>query len=259
MEHAVDVAVDDLAGHLGDEPEAEHQHEQQAQRHAQDHHAPEQHLHDGGSQCVGQKGDHAVDAVFQRQAQRLVQQRDLRPHVGEQHLEDDQVQHRGHPQRHAHVDALAQHIEAEIHKKNLQRDHHAVEDARRDAGLEVALEGLAVGHPPVAGFVAQGAQHGVVHAGKGRPGQDAARHRADEHDRQAVCQKADVHQADHRGKAQAGEQVRQEHAVHIAADQLKKAAYAGLAGGVLLDALALFEVICGRKQTHFMRYLSLDP
>ena len=71
VEHPVDIAVHDLAGHLGNEPEAEDQHQEKTQRHAQDHHTPEQHLHDGGSQCVGQKGDHAVDAVFQGQAQRL--------------------------------------------------------------------------------------------------------------------------------------------------------------------------------------------
>ncbi len=46
-------------------------------------------VHEGRRQCVGQEGDHAVDAVFQGQAQGLIQQHDLRPHVGEQHLEED--------------------------------------------------------------------------------------------------------------------------------------------------------------------------
>ena len=199
---------------------------------------------------MGQERDHAVDAVFHGQAEGLIQQHDLRPHVGEQHLEDEQVQHRGHPQRHAHIGALAQHIEAEIHKEDLRRDHHTVENARRDAGLEIAFESAAVGHPPITGLIAQGAQHGIVHAGQRRPGQNAAHHRACQHDRQAVCQKADVHQTDHRQKADAGQQVCKEHAVHITAHKLKKAAYAGLAGSILFNALTGLEVICGRKQTH---------
>ena len=45
------------------------------------------------------------DAVFTVRL-KLIQQHHLRPHVGEQHLEDEQVQHRGHPQRHAHIGAL---------------------------------------------------------------------------------------------------------------------------------------------------------
>ena len=196
---------------------------------------------------MGQEGDHAVEAVFHRQAEGLIQQHHLRPHVGEQHLEDEQVQHRGHPQRHAHIGALRQHAEAEIHKEDLHRDHDAVEDARRNTGLEVALEGAAVGHPPVTGLIAQGAQHGIVHAGQRRPGQNTAHHRTCQHDRQAVCQKADVHQTDHRQKADAGQQVCKEHAVHITAHKLKKAAYAGLAWGVFFHALAGFEVVCRRK------------
>ena len=37
----------------------------------QDHHAPEQDLHDGRCQCMGQEGDHAVDAVFEGLAEGL--------------------------------------------------------------------------------------------------------------------------------------------------------------------------------------------
>ena len=48
-------------------------------------------------------------------------------------------------------------------------------------------------------------------------------------------------------KADAGQQICKEHAVHITAHKLKKTAYAGLAGGVFLHALAGFEVICRRK------------
>ena len=247
MEHPVQVAVHDLTGHLGDEPEAEHQHEQQAQRHAQDHHTPEQDLHDGRCQCMGQESDHAVDAVLQRQAQGLVQQGNLRPHVGKQHLEDEQIQHRGHPQGHTHVGAVIQHVEAEIDQEDLQRDHHAVQYTRQDAGLEVALEGLAVGHPPVAGLVAQGAQHGVVHPGQHRPGQDAAHGGADQHDRQVVHQEADVHQADHRQKADAGEQVCKEHPAHIPAHQLEEAAHARFAGRVLFNARPVLEIFRRRK------------
>ena len=95
----------DLAGDLHLEPEAEHQHEQQAQRHTEDDEAPEQHCHERRGQCVGQESDHAVDAVLERLAERLVQQDHLGPHVGEQHVEDDEVEHRGHPHPHADVGA----------------------------------------------------------------------------------------------------------------------------------------------------------
>jgi len=95
--------------------------------------------------------------------------------------------------------------------------------------------------------VTQGTQHGIVHAGQRRPGQNSAYHRACQHDRQAVCQKADVHQTDHRQKADAGQQVCKEHAVHITAHKLKKTAHAGLAGSILFNALTGLEVICGRK------------
>ena len=173
---------------------------------------------------MGQECDHAVDAVLHSLAQGLVQQDDLGPHVGEQHLEDEQVQHGGHPQGHAHIGALIQHAKAEIHKEDLHRHHDAVEDAGGNAGAEVALEGFAVGHPPVARFVAQRAQHGVVHAGQSRPRQNAAADSAHDHNGQAVGQKADVHQTDHRQKADAGEQVGQKHAVHVAAHQLKETA-----------------------------------
>ena len=142
---------------------------------------------------------------------------------------------------------MVQHVEAEIHEKDLQRDHHAVEDARQDAGLEVLLEGPAVGGPPVARFVPQGPQHGVVHPGQHGACQNAAHCRREQHHGQAVHQKADVHQADDGHKAQAGEQVCQKHPAHIPAYQLKKAAEAGLAGGVLLDAVSGFEIVCRRK------------
>lgn len=83
VEDAVHVAVDDLAADLGLEPEAEDEHQEDAQRHAQDDDAPEQDGHDGGRQRMGQEGDHAVQAVLQRLVEGLVQQDHLRPHVGQ--------------------------------------------------------------------------------------------------------------------------------------------------------------------------------
>ena len=199
---------------------------------------------------MGQKGDHAVDAVFQSQAQRLVQQHHLRPHVGKQHLEQHQIEHRSHPQRDAHVGTVVQHIEAEIDEENLQRDHHGIQHTGHKAGLEVALERLAVGHPPVARLVAQRAQDGIVHSGQRGPGQQTAHGGTAQHHRQAVLQKADVHQTDDRCKPDAGQQVCKEHPVHITAYKLKKAADAGLAGGVLFDTLTGLEIIGRRKKTH---------
>ena len=116
----------------------------------------------------------------------------------------------------------------------------------------VLLEGLAVGGPPVAGLVAQGAQDGVVHPRQHRSGQNAAHGGAEDHDRQAVHQEADVHQTDDRQKAQTGEQVGEEHPAHIPAHQLEEAADAGLAGGVLFHARAGLEIVCRREQTHGM-------
>ena len=253
MEDAVHVAVDDLAADLGLEPEAEDEHQEDAQRHAQDDDAPEQDGHDGGSQRVGQEGDHAVQAVLQRLVEGLVQQDHLRPHVGEQHVEQHQVQHRGHPHGQADVGAVVQHVEAEIDEEDLDGDDGAVDDAGQDGGFEVPLERAAVGGPPVARFIAQGAEHGVVHARQCGAGQNAARNGADHHDGEVVHQKTDIHQADNRQKADAGEKVSQEHAGHVAPDQLKKAADARFAGGVLLDARSgLAEIICRRKKTHFV-------
>ena len=137
-------------------------------------------------------------------------------------MEQHKVQHRGHPHGNAHVGAVVQHVEAEIDQEDLHRDDHAVQDAGQDAGLEVLPEGPAVGRPPVTGLVTQGTQHGVVHAGQRGACKDAARNGADDHHGQVVHQEADVHQADHRQKADAGEQVCKEHAAHIAAHQLKK-------------------------------------
>ena len=142
---------------------------------------------------------------------------------------------------------MVEHIEAEIDQKDLGRDHHAVQDARHDAGLEVPLKGLAVGHPPVARLVPQGAEDGVVHSGQGRAGQNAAHGCTEEHDRQAVHQKAEVDHADHRQKADAGQDVGEEQAAHVAADQLKKAARAGLAGCILFDARASLKIVRRRK------------
>ena len=201
---------------------------------------------------MGQEGDHAVDAVFEGLAEGLVQQDDLGPHIGEEHMEEDEVEHRGHPHPHADVGAAVEHIEAEVDEKDLHRDHDAVEHPRQDAGLEVLPEGLAVGGPPVAGLVAQGAQDGVVHPRQHRPGQNAAHGGAEDHDRQAVHQEADVHQTDDRQKAQTGEQVGKEHPAHIPAHQLEEAADAGLAGGVLFHARAGLEIVCRREQTHGM-------
>ena len=73
---------------------------------------------------------------------------------------------------------------------------------------------------------------------------------ANQHDRQVVHQEADIHQTDHRHKAQAGEQVCQKHAVHVAPYQLREAADAGLAGSVLFDTLTGLEIIGRRKKTH---------
>ena len=167
-------------------------------------------------------------------------------------MEEDEVEHRGHPHPHADVGAVVEHIEAEVDEKDLHRDHDAVEHPRQDAGLEVLPEGLAVGGPPVAGLVAQGAQDGVVHPRQHRPGQNAAHGGAEDHDRQAVHQEADVHQTDDRQKAQTGEQVGEEHPAHIPAHQLEEAADAGLAGGVLFHARAGLEIVCRREQTHGM-------
>ena len=159
-------------------------------------------------------------------------------------MEQQQVEHRCHPHGHAHIGAVVEHVEAEIHKEDLHRDHHAVKHARQDAGLEIALECLAVGRPPVTGLITQGAQNGIVHTGQRRARQNAARSGTDQHHGEAVHQKADVDQADDREKAQAGEQVCKEHAAHIAAHQLEETAYAGLAGGVFLHARPRFEIIC---------------
>ena len=63
----------------------------------------------------------------------------------------------------------------------------------------------------------------------------------------------------HRHKAQAGEQVCQKHAVHVASYQLKEAADAGLAGSVLFNALARLEIVCRRKQTHNAVVTSFFP
>ena len=142
---------------------------------------------------------------------------------------------------------MVQHVEAEVDEENLNGDDGAVDDAGQDGGLEVPLEGLAVGRPPVTGFVAQSAEHGVVHAGQCGPGQDAAHHGAEHHDREVVHQKAHIHQTDHRQKADAGEQVCKEHAAHIAAHQLKKAAYARFAGRVLFNARPVLEIFRRRK------------
>ena len=161
-----------------------------------------------------------------------------------------QIEHRSHPQRDAHVGAVVQHIEAEIDEENLQRDHHGVQHTGHKAGLEVALEGLAVGHPPVARLIAQRAQDGIVHSGQRRARQQTAHGGAAQHHRQTVLQKADVHQTDDRCKPDAGQQVCKEHAVHITAYKLKKAADAGLAGSVLFDALTGLEIIGRRKKTH---------
>jgi len=162
-------------------------------------------------------------------------------------VEQHKVQHRGHPHGNAHVGAVVQHVEAEIDQEDLHRDDHAVQDAGQDAGLEVLPEGPAVGRPPVTGLVTQGAQHGVVHAGQRGACKDAARDGADDHYGQIVHQEADVHQADHRQKADAGEQVCKEHAAHIAAHQLKKAAYARFAGRVLFNARPVLEIFRRRK------------
>ena len=116
--------------------------------------------------------------------------------------------------------------------------------ARQDAGLEIALECLAVGRPPVTGLITQGTENGIVHAGQRRARQNAAHSGTDQHHGEAVHQKADVDQADDREKAQAGEQVCKEHAAHIAAHQLEETAYAGLAGSVFLHARPRFEIIC---------------
>lgn len=146
-------------------------------------------------------------------------------------MEDDEVEHRGHPHAYADVGAVVEQVEAEVHEEDLHRDHDAVEHARQDAGFEVLLESLAVGGPPVTGLIAQSAQNGVVHACQHRTGQDAAHGGAEHHDGQAVHQEADVHQTDDGQKAQTGEQVCKEHPAHIPAHQFEEAAYAGLAGG----------------------------
>ena len=132
----------------------------------------------------------------------------------------------------------------------MQRDHHGVQHTGQQARLKVALERLAVGHPPVARLIAQRAQDGIVHSGQRRARQQAAHGGAAQHHRQAVLQKADVHQTDDRCKPDAGQQVCKEHAVHITAYKLKKAADAGLAGGILFDALTGLEIIGRRKKTH---------
>ena len=172
-------------------------------------------------------------------------------------MEDDEVEHRGHPHPHADVGAVVEQVEAEVHEEDLHRDHDAVEHTRQDAGFEVLLESLAVGGPPVTGLIAQSAQDGVVHARQHRPGQDAAHGGAEHHDGQAVHQKADVHQTDDGQKAQTGEQVCKEHPAHIPAHQLEEAAYAGLAGGVLFDARPGLEIVCRREQTHVVWISSL--
>ena len=53
-----------------------------------------------------------------------------------------------------------------------------------------------------------------------------------------------------RQKADAGQQICKEHAVHVTAHKLKKAADAGLAGGVLFDTLPGLEIVGRRKKTH---------
>ena len=82
-------------------------------------------------------------------------------------MEDHQVEDGGHPHAGAHVDPLGQHVEAEIDHEDLHGDHHTVEDAGQDAGLEILPEGPAVGGPPVARLIPQGAQHRVVDPGPG--------------------------------------------------------------------------------------------
>ncbi len=51
-------------------------------------------------------------------------------------------------------------------------------------------------------------------------------------------------------KPDTGQQVCKEHPVHITAHKLKKTADAGLAGGVLFDALTGLEIVGRRKKTH---------
>ena len=62
-------------------------------------------------------------------------------------MEDDEVEHRGHPHAYADIGAVVEQVEAEVHEEDLHRDHDAVEHARQDAGFEVLLESLAVGGP----------------------------------------------------------------------------------------------------------------
>jgi|GEM_PF-666455 len=71
-----------------------------------------------------------------------------------------------------------------------------------------------------------------------------------DNEKDAFLQKADIHQTDDRCKPDAGQQVCKEHPVHITAYKLKKAADAGLAGGVLFDTLTGLEIIGRRKKTH---------
>ena len=61
------------------------------------------------------------------------------------------------------------------------------------------------------------------------------------------AQKADVHQTDHRQKADAGQQVCQNMPFISPAHKLKKTAYASLAEIVFFPRHTGFEVICGRK------------
>ena len=64
-----------------------------------------------------------IRASLKRLAERLVQQDHLGPHVGEQHVEDDEVEHRGHPHAYADVGAVVEQVEAEVHEEDLHRDH----------------------------------------------------------------------------------------------------------------------------------------
>ena len=155
---------------------------------------------------------------------RQIHERHLRQQPGEKARADEDAREGGDPQGGAGVAALglgAEHPGPAAHKKAQQCAGHK-------ALPPVLLPGAFIGVPPVAGLIAQGAQHGIDHTGQERPADQAADHTADDSQQRRPGHHAKDSQRRAGQKAQHAEEAGFIQRPQVAAQQFKKARNADL-------------------------------